>query len=102
MDDELLYNELYEKTKDCGRTQFVKKKKKKEKENQQLKADYGNKAQVERDILLQERQELIDYLKEKEKEYKKLYNQSCDIVAFDRYESLIILCQEILFKIEKR
>ena len=52
--------------------------------------------------LSQREQELIDYLKEKEKEYKKLYNQSCDIVAFDRYENLIILCQEILSKIEKR
>ena len=51
--------------------------------------------------LSQREQELIDYLKEKEKEYKKLYNQSCDIVAFDRYESLNILCEEILSKIEK-
>ena len=56
----------------------------------------------ENNKLIKEKEELIDYLKEKEKEYKKLYNQSCDIVAFDRYESLIILCQEILSKIEKR
>lgn len=55
----------------------------------------------ENNKLIKEKEELIDYLKEKEKEYKKLYNQSCDIVAFDRYESLIILCQEILSKIEK-
>ena len=47
-----------------------------------------------------EKQELIDYLKEKKKEYTELYNKSCDIVDFDRYESLNILCEEILSKIE--
>src|SRR5574344_2768132 len=30
-------------------------------ENEQLKADYGNKAQVERDILLQQKEELIKH-----------------------------------------
>ena len=70
-------------------------------EIQQLKADYGNKAQVERDLLLEEKQDLINYLKEKKKEYIELYNKSCDIIDFDRYESLNILCEEILSKIEK-
>ena len=70
-------------------------------ENQQLKADYGNKAQVERDLLLEEKQDLINYLKEKKEEYIKLYNISCDIIDFDRYECLKILCEEILSKIEK-
>lgn len=51
--------------------------------------------------LLNGRQELIDYLKEKKKEYIELYNISCDIVAFDRYECLINLCEDILSKIEK-
>lgn len=51
--------------------------------------------------LLKEKQELIDYLKEKKKEYIELYNKSCDIIDFDRYESLNILCEEILSKIEK-
>ena len=68
-------------------------------ENQQLKADYGNKAQVERDLLLEEKQDLINYLKEKKEEYIKLYNISCDIIGFDRYECLKILCEEILSKI---
>ena len=48
-----------------------------------------------------EKQELIDYLKEQKKEYIELYNKSCDIIDFDRYESLNILCEEILSKIEK-
>ena len=51
--------------------------------------------------LSEEKQELIDYLKEKKKEYIELYNKSCDIIDFDRYESLNILCEEILSKIEK-
>ena len=51
--------------------------------------------------LCKEKQELIDYLKEKKKEYIELYNKSCDIIDFDRYESLNILCEEILSKIEK-
>ena len=51
--------------------------------------------------LCEEKQELIDYLKEKKKKYTELYNKSCDIIDFDRYESLNILCEEILSKIEK-
>ena len=38
MENELLYNELYEKTQDCGRAQFVRLLMKKERENQQLKS----------------------------------------------------------------
>lgn len=37
MNEQLLYNELYEKTKDFGRTQFVRLLMEKERENQQLK-----------------------------------------------------------------
>ena len=51
--------------------------------------------------LSEEKQELIRFLKEKKKEYTELYNKSCDIIDFDRYESLNILCEEILSKIEK-
>ena len=51
--------------------------------------------------LCEGKQELIEYLKEKKKEYTELYNKSCDIIDFDRYESLNILCEEILSKIEK-
>ena len=36
------------------------------------------------------------------KKYIKLYNLSYDIIAFNEYESLINLCEEILSKIEKR
>lgn len=36
-ENELLFNELYEKTKDCGRVQFIKLLMEKERENQELK-----------------------------------------------------------------
>lgn len=37
MSEEILYNQMYEKTADCGRTQFVRLLMDKERENQQLK-----------------------------------------------------------------
>lgn len=37
MNEELLYNQLYDKTKDCGRTQFVNLLMEKERENKNLK-----------------------------------------------------------------
>ena len=37
MNEELLYNDIYEKTKECGRTQFVRLLMKKEREIKQLK-----------------------------------------------------------------
>ena len=64
------------------------------------KSDYKEHQKIINDSLKQ-RQELIEYLKEKKKEYTELYNKSCDIIDFDRYESLNILCEEILSKIEK-
>lgn len=39
------------------------------KENQELKADYGTKAQVERDLLMEENQSLKKQLEERPKEY---------------------------------
>lgn len=38
MENELLYNELYEKTQECGRAQFVRLLMEKERENQELKS----------------------------------------------------------------
>ena len=43
MNEELLYNEIYEKTKDCGRTQFDRLLMDKERENKQLKAQLQQK-----------------------------------------------------------
>ena len=54
MENELLYNELYEKTQDCGRAQFVKLLMEKEKENRQLK----NQLQQKDDIINKAREHL--------------------------------------------
>ena len=70
-------------------------------ENKQLKADYGNKAQVERDILLQEKQELIDYLKVEQLFYYNRYKCSKKLEDLKKYNYLINEYDKILSKIEK-
>ena len=72
-----------------------------EKENKQLKADYGNKAQVERDILLEEKQELIDYLKVEQLFYYNQYKCSKKLEDLKKYNYLINEYDKILSKIEK-
>lgn len=44
--EELLYNKLYEKTKDCGRTQFVRLLMDKERENKELKEQLQQKENI--------------------------------------------------------
>ena len=44
--EELLYNQLYEKTKDCGRTQFVRLLMEKERENKHLKEQLQQKEDI--------------------------------------------------------
>ena len=72
--NELLFNELYEKTKDCGRVQFINLLMEKERENQELKKQldelqavynnmfkcHCNRVQVE--TLLSQQKEFIEYL----------------------------------------
>lgn len=57
MKEELLFNEIYEKTKNCGRTQFVRLLMDKERENKELKK------QLERSE--KARKEAIDYINKK-------------------------------------
>ena len=52
--------------------------------------------------LLEEKQELIDYLKEKIKEYEEKCNNTCVFLEQDRCETRINTYKEILSKIEKR
>ena len=73
-DNELLFDELYEKTKDCGRVQFINLLIEKERENQELKKQldelqtlynnmfkcHCNRVQVE--TLLSQQKEFIEYL----------------------------------------
>lgn len=63
--EKLLFDELYEKTKDCGRVQFVKLLMTKEKENQELKLELSGYRQA----ILEDKDMLG--LKEESKELKK-------------------------------
>ena len=107
MNEELLYNQLYEKTKDCGRTQFVKLLMEKEREIERLKSllkcDYEDNQEIMADII-KEKQELIDYLKEEKdrlaRECSQIYEDSLGktkLVNEDIYNEV----SKILSKIEK-
>ena len=75
-DNELLFDELYEKTKDCGRVQFINLLMEKERDNQELKKKldelqtlynnmfkcHCNRVQVE--TLLSQQKEFIEYLED--------------------------------------
>ena len=76
-DNELLFDEIYEKTKDCGRVQFINLLMEKERESQELKKQldelqtlynnmfkcHCNRVQVE--TLLSQQKEFIEYLESK-------------------------------------
>lgn len=61
MENELLYNELYEKTQDCGRAQFVRLLMEKERENRELKQQ------------LQQKENIINKAKEYIKDNANIY-----------------------------
>ena len=77
MNEEILYNEIYEKTKDCGRTQFVKLLMDKERENQELKKllEEKNKTKIFVEQNLEEAYGDGLYLEHLEKENQQLKEQ---------------------------
>ena len=99
-DNELLFDELYEKTKDCGRVQFINLLMEKKRENQELKKQldelqavysnmfkcHCNRVQVE--TLLSQQKEFIKYL---ENEIKN--SDICDVyvrgMKFNSAEKMI-------------
>lgn len=50
-ENELLFDELYEKTKDCGRVQFINLLMEKERENQELKKQLSNDHQIKKEFI---------------------------------------------------
>lgn len=64
-DNELLFDELYEKTKDCGRVQFIKLLMEKERENQELKEQIEVGKEQYNDLVEEKEnlQEQLDYLR---------------------------------------
>ena len=64
-DNELLFDELYEKTKDCGRVQFINLLMEKERENQELKEQLEVGKEQYNDLVEEKEnlQEQLDYLR---------------------------------------
>lgn len=67
--------------------------KKLDQENQELKADYGTKAQVERDLLMEENQELKEQFETGEQQYNRLVEEK---------EELQEQLSSITFRLEKQ
>lgn len=65
--EKLLFDELYEKTKDCGRVQFVELLMTKERENKELKQKYLN-AVADYETTMFEKEQLKKQLEEYKKE----------------------------------
>ena len=102
-DNELLFDELYEKTKDCGRVQFINLLMEKERENQELKKQldelqtlynnmfkcHCNRVQVE--TLLSQQKEFINYLESESKELIRDagYHQRICLEILEKYKEII-------------
>ena len=86
-DNELLFDELYEKTKDCGRVQFINLLMEKERENQELKeqldylrsGEYLNQLRFERDML----QHVVDNseVSKVDKEFIDMTHKNTELLA---------------------
>lgn len=80
MNEELLYNQMYEKTADCGRTQFIRLLMDKERENQQLKEQLESSEKA--------RKEAIELL-EKNLEAKSYGNHKYELFSREYLEELL-------------
>lgn len=102
-DNELLFDELYEETKDCGRVQFINLIMNLQKENQELKKQLSNDHQIKIKRLQQENRKLKQQLsnshqiKNQQKEFIQwLENESKEVIRDAGYHQRI--CLEILSK----
>lgn len=75
--EKLLFDELYEKTKDCGRVQFVKLLMTKERENQELKQKYLN-AVADYESVMFEKGQLKKQLEKKQNPLQGIFSQVND------------------------
>lgn len=85
-ENELLFDELYEKTKDCGRVQFIKLLMEQERENQELKKQLEVGEQQYND-LVEEKEELQEHLsnshqmKNQQKEFMEYLEEPIKIIT---------------------
>lgn len=80
-DNELLFDELYEKTKDCGRVQFINLLIEKERENQELKEQLEDEQNYSQSIFndFQDyKEEVSDYLDTTEKRFIEWLEQNIE------------------------
>lgn len=117
-ENELLFDELYEKTKDCGRVQFVRLLMEKEREIKKLEEEYQiidsklfftkyelDMRQKSIDNKLSQQKEFIEYLEDRIKFWKdKIFENSLteDNFTLALWRSRLITYEEVLNKIEKR
>ena len=107
-DNELLFDELYEKTKDCGRVQFINLLMEKERENQELKEqledeqnysqsvfsdfqDYKEEASAYLDKIENQQKEFIEWLESESKELIRDagYHQRICLEILEKYKEII-------------
>ena len=109
-DNELLFDELYEKTKDCGRVQFINLLMEKEREKQELKKKldelqtlynnmfkcHCNRVQVE--TLLSQQKEFIEWLEQniENEEYCYLAQNPSERCRKDVFEEVLSKYKEII------
>ena len=108
--EKLLFDELYEKTKDCGRVQFVKLLMTKEKENQELKKQLENykklgfkHLQDKNNNLENQQKEFIKYLEDLIKQNETVVEVSkyglpknCSKLLIDFYKEILSKYKEII------
>ena len=101
-DNELLFDELYEKTKDCGRVQFINLLIEKERENRELKMQLEKKYEKvgtltgellyeENTKLINKQKEFINYLESESKELIRDagYHQRICLEILEKYKEII-------------
>ena len=94
-DNELLFDELYEKTKDCGRVQFINLLMEKERENQELKEQLENEQNYSQSVF----SDFQDYKEEASAYLDKIENQQKDFIEY--LESEINLFEKYMKNIER-
>ena len=94
-DNELLFDELYEKTKDCGRVQFINLLMEKERENQELKEQIENEQNYSQSVF----SDFQDYKEEASAYLDKIENQQKDFIEY--LESEINLFEKYMKNIER-
>ena len=98
--NELLFDELYEKTKDCGRVQFINLLIEKERENRELKMQLEKKYEkvgtLTGELLYEENTKLINQQKEFIEYLENMLDNENDIFSVVRVKDVLSKYKEII------